>query len=73
MVGGFFVARSPMPLYDFLCVVCQRTEPDVRVAPGHAVQVDCLDCGQPMVRKLGLPAPAIFESGGTGASKAGHP
>ncbi len=67
-----------MALFDFQCPHCGRVEPDVRVSPGTAVDVWCMRCPEylerdvRMYRQLGVPAPAIFTSGGTGASHGGE-
>lgn len=61
-----------MPLADFVCTTCGRIESDVLIGFGHAVDVDCIHSDgslNPMRRTLGRPAPAIFTSGGTGASR----
>src|SRR5579859_5102525 len=57
-----------MPLYDYVCTLCGRTDPDFRVRDRNAL-VECLDCGREMTRQPGVPQPAIFASGGTGASR----
>jgi competence protein ComEC len=63
-----FVAAVAMPLYEYQCQTCGRTEErlEAMAAPGRH---DCPDCGTAlgMVRQLSAPALASPEAGGGGA------
>jgi hypothetical protein len=52
-------------LFDYSCPSCRRVERDVHVRVGHAVQVDCLACLQPMVRLFNA-VPQVWHTGGRG-------
>jgi putative FmdB family regulatory protein len=41
-----------MPLYDYRCLVCRREEIDRLVQAGASPELDCPECGSPMVRPI---------------------
>lgn len=41
-----------MPIYDYRCLVCRRQEIDRFVLGGESPELDCPECGAPMVRPL---------------------
>ena len=52
-----------MPLHDYLCKSCDRTQLDVLTKHSDPESPKCPHCGTPMQRKVCAPRPVLFREG----------